>query len=264
MSEAPTVLPPLPTTSMWSNARPGEGLPAVRVYVPARPGEGRPWMLLLHGWNQHAIDWEHQTTVEAIAERDGVVLVAPDVGRTVYLGQRYPETPVTAVDEPGLPHVTQIVSWAETTLGLAAAPSKRAVVGVSTGGRGAALLGVRGDFGTVVALSGTYDLAALAAGTGEYRIHAAVLGPRSTYPGRWSNEDVAHARTTAERLPAARWFLGHAAADPYVPSAQTPAFERSLRSRGVDDVRVRIDPGAHHDWVTWNRWLQEALLPAGG
>jgi S-formylglutathione hydrolase FrmB len=234
------------------------------VYVPKAPDPEGRWALLLHGWNQAAADWDTRTTVETHAERLGWVLVAPDMGKSVYATQVYPDVAKAPPDEPGMPRMETLLGWAEGTLGLSADPAKRAVIGVSTGGRGAALLGERGAFGQVIALSGTYDLASLKPGTGEYKIHAVVFGERQAFAARWRNED---ARGGAPRLggaaeaPFVSWWLGHGGADPYVPVGQTRGYAARLQKAGVPDAQVKLflEDRAQHDWATWDRWLARAL-----
>jgi hypothetical protein len=110
---------------------------------------------------------------------------------------------------------------------------------------------VRGLFREVIAFSGTYDLAALDAGTGEYRIHAAVLGLRDRHAERWRAEDVGVPPANGTR-----WWLAHAQGDPHVPVAQTSGFAaRVATAQPGTPARVRIDPGAQHDWATWDAWL---------
>jgi dienelactone hydrolase len=221
-----------------------------RVYVPMHPSPDGAWTMLLHGWNQAPEAWADHTGVATLAERTGRVLVAPRMGRSVYLGRTHADAAAAPPDEPGLARVLALLTDLGSR-GLAQDPSRRRVVGVSTGGRGAARLAVRGHFGDAMAFSGTYDLGALDPATGEYRIHAAVLGPRDRHPARWREEDVGDPAGATTRV---RWWLAHAEGDPYVPVAQTRAFAARLATGGVPP-RVRVDPGALHDWSTWDRWL---------
>jgi poly(3-hydroxybutyrate) depolymerase len=232
----------------WSDL-PGAPTPT-RLYVPAALAADRAWTLLLHGWNQTPEEWGTRTRIAALAERAGRVLVAPRMGRSVYLGRTYADAAAAPPDEPGLTRVLALITDLEAR-GLAQDPSRRRVIGVSTGGRGAALLAVRGRFGDAMAFSGTYDLATLDPRTGEYRIHAAVLGPRDRNPARWRDEDVG-----APPAGSVRWWLAHAEGDPHVPVAQTRAFAARVNGAQAGPTpRVRIDPGALHDWGTWDTWL---------
>ncbi len=225
-------------------AGPGPDVP-VAVYTPAHASGA--WVLLLHGWNQHARDWAERTHVSTLAESQGWTLVAPDLGKSVYESRGYPGMGSTV---PGLGWTRDVlVPWTVTTLGCSDAPERRAVVGVSTGGRGAALLGEAGLFGAVAAFSGTYDLAALAPSTGEYRIHAVVFGERAAHPETWRREDV-----TGRSPPTTRWWLAHGGKDAYVPQAQTRTQAARLAAAGAPVV-TWLDADAGHDWPIWDAWL---------
>jgi predicted esterase len=233
-----------PLHERWQDRPATREMPAVRTLRPAKPRDDHGWVLLLHGWGQHARDWEGLPDIQALSDA-GWTLVAPDMGRSVYARQARGGTE----DEPGHARIVAVVDWAVSSLGLAASSGARAVVGVSTGGRGAAILGAEGRFGTIVALSGTYDLGALSPGTGEYRIHAAVFGERAANAARWAFEEVP--RVGAGQ--AARWFLGHASADPYVPVSQTTAYAAYLRGVAPPGrIHLRLTPGADHGWAAWN------------
>ena len=242
-------LPPL--AQGWSSVTVARGLAGpgpevtVAVYTPAHATGA--WVLLLHGWNQHAHDWAERTQVTTLAEVQGWTLVAPDLGKSVYESRGYPGMGSTV---PGLVWTRDVlVPWTVTALGLPDVASGRAVVGVSTGGRGAALLGETGLFGAVAAFSGTYDLAALAPGTGEYRIHAAVFGERAARAEVWRSEDL-----TGRTPPTTRWWLAHGGKDPYVPQAQSRTQAARLASAGVPVV-TWFEANAGHDWPVWDAWL---------
>jgi dienelactone hydrolase len=245
------VTTPAPRPAGWSThpvARGSAGSGpdvSVSVYTPARATGA--WVLLLHGWNQHARDWGERTRVAGLAETAGWTLVAPDLGKSVYESRVYPGMGSTVA---GLPWTRDVlVPWTVSALGLPDDPARRAVVGVSTGGRGAALLGETGRFAAVAAFSGTFDLAALAPGTGEYRIHAAVFGERAANAARWKAEDL-----TGRPPAATRWWLAHGGKDPYVPQAQTRTQAARLAASGVPVV-TWLDADAGHDWPVWDAWL---------
>jgi hypothetical protein len=231
----------------WEGVPATAELAALRTLAPRRPRGDGGWVLLLHGWGQHARDWETLPEVSALSEA-GWTLVAPDMGRSVYARA----APPGVADEPGHARIVAVIDWAVRARGLSANPAQRSVVGVSTGGRGAAILGAEGRFGTVVALSGTHDLGALEQGTGEYRIHAAVFGPRASGAARWAAEDVP--RGGAGR--GVRWYLGHARGDPHVPVAQTEGYATYLRGLApAPEVHLRVTPDREHGWAAWNAWM---------
>lgn len=244
-----------------------QGEPAtgeVWVYVPSSPPvsaeaaagseePGFPLLVALPGWNSPGSAWRDSSVLTELAEARGFVVVAPSMGRSVYESQYYEDTRRRWAPYPGLPWVRNVVLPAvRERVAVSADPARTAVIGYSTGGRGAALLGATTDlFGFAASLSGTFDLAALDPDTGEYRIHAAVFGSRRRNAERWLAEDC-------PRDPAAyagvRWYAAHGGADEVVPAAQTSGWLDAMRAAGVP-VGGEVVPRAGHDWRFWNEQL---------
>ena len=232
------------------------------VYLPAGYDGKRaaPFALLLHGWNHRPEDWRDRTRVAAWAERVGAVLVVPDMGTTVYESAFYPETTRRWKNgAPGTRWIEEVVlPEARRRFSLANDPGRVAVVGYSTGARGAVVLAARRTgYGFVGALSGTYDLAALDPASGEARIHAVVFGPRERFAARWRGEG-GDSRALAAGLQGVEVWLAHGAADAVVPSTQTAALREALEGLRLP-ATVAIVPGAKHDWAFWNAQLEPLL-----
>jgi S-formylglutathione hydrolase FrmB len=137
-----------------------------------------------------------------------------------------------------------------------------AVLGYSTGGRGAIVVSERyPEFAAAASLSGTYDLSLLeptGPTRGEYAIHAAVFGPRDAFDARWASEDCI-SDPKLEALQPVGLFIGHGEKDGAVPVSQARGFERALRTARHPRLEVIVEPGAGHDFAYWNRALPQAF-----
>jgi putative tributyrin esterase len=212
-----------------------------------------PLLVALPGWNSPGSAWRDSSVLTELAEARGFVVVAPSLGRSVYEAAYYEDTRRRWSPHPGLAWVRDVVVPAvRARLPVDRRPEATAVIGYSTGGRGAALLGATTDlFGFAASLSGTFDLTAVDTESGEYRIHAAVFGSRRRNPERWLAEDC-------PRDPAAyagvRWYAAHGGADEVVPASQTGDWLAAMRGAGVP-VEGEVVARAGHDWRFWNAQL---------
>lgn len=233
-----------------------EGEGRVLVYLPRGYDPTRRWplALALHGW-RHAPERWRALGLDGLADEHGLVVVAPDMGTSVYERAFYPETRSRWGPAPGACWVAEVVlPWARGRLAVDGRRAATAVLGYSTGGRGALVVAARWpEFAFAGSLSGTYDLGALDAGTGEYRIHAQVLGPRDAFGRRWRGEEIP---LDAPALRATRLWLAHGDADPVVPVAQQDAAAATLARAHAPLVARRV-AGAAHDDAFWR-----AQLPA--
>jgi S-formylglutathione hydrolase FrmB len=190
-----------------------------------------PLVLVLHGWNDSPQKVRDQGDLARWADRYGLVLAVPAMGKTIYESQWYPRSRKWA-KVPGLRWVGEVIlPYVRAHYAVARDRGHTAVIGYSTGGRGAVLLAEQApEFAFVGSLSGTFDLMRLAEDTGEYRIHRVVYGPRSTYGARWQRDNcVAPARLAALR--GTRLYIGHGEADAVVPVDQLEALRAVLAPR---------------------------------
>jgi len=128
-------------------ASPAKG--AVRVYLPAglNPSAAHtvraPLVVALHGWNGKAEDWD-RPEITGIADRFGLILACPSMGRTVYESRFYPETRARWGPMPGAVFLTDVLlPFLRTRLPVRHDRSGTAIIGVSTGGRGAVVAALR-------------------------------------------------------------------------------------------------------------------------
>jgi putative tributyrin esterase len=247
----------------------------VLVYTPAKVGPGpAPLLVVLHGWNGTADEWKRRpetAEVIALADEHGVIVAVPSLGRTVYESRFYPESRGRWGRVPGAVWLGEVVlPHLRATLPVRKDRGGTAILGNSTGGRGAVVLAQRyPEFGAVASLSGTYDLGLLPPSAGEYKIHAVVFGPRARFPERWREEDCVD-RPAGDRMGArprdakvarlrgVTLYLAHGGADKVVGPDQLRSLEQHLGRAGVA-ATVVVDPAAGHDWKFWGAQLRPAL-----
>ncbi|HRC56943.1 MAG TPA: alpha/beta hydrolase-fold protein [Kofleriaceae bacterium] len=246
----------------------------VLVYLPAGygqdPARKAPLVLVLHGWNHTPEQLRDKADLEILADRYGVVLAVPAMGKTVYESELFAESKQPWGTIPGARWVGEVIlPHLRGAYAVAGDRSHTAVIGYSTGGRGAVLLAqAYPEFAFAGSLSGTFDLMRLSPRDGEYKIHAAVYGSRRKFESRWQRDNCVAPERVAQLVGTAL-FLGHGGKDEVVPAAQLTALQDALQDAGAKApaVSAQVTPGAGHDWAYWNgQWpaMFEALARALG
>ncbi len=251
-----------PTPARWQSATVTGSIDGVtathtlEVYLPSGySAEARhPLLLALHGWGHSATMLRDKGELAGWADRYGIVLALPDMGKTIYETSLYPETkPAKAWSSvPGTRWVGEVIlPYMRKHFAVYGDRAHTGAIGYSTGGRGAILLAeAYPELAFAGSASGTYDLMRLAPRTGEYRIHAVVFGERTKFPERWRRDDI----ITPERLTklaGVRLYVAHGDADKAVPVDQVAALREALVGSDVV-ARYEIVAGGKHDWTFWN------------
>jgi enterochelin esterase-like enzyme len=226
----------------------------VRVYVPAlKEGERLPLVLALHGWDHSPALFQEKGRLAELAERYRVVVAVPETGRSIFETSFYRQTRGRWDKAPGARWVGEVVlPWLRGNLPVLSDKRHTAVIGYSTGGRGAFLLAqLYPEFGYVGSVSGTYDLMALDEKLGEYRIHKTIYGARGRFPERWEKDNVM-ARGHLDKLAGLHVYVGHGTKDKAVPVDQIRRFETALAKIAVASKVFVYTRGGGHDWALWN------------
>ncbi|MBK7859330.1 MAG: prolyl oligopeptidase family serine peptidase [Archangiaceae bacterium] len=229
------------------------GVSTVDVYVPAvKAGEKLPLVIALHGWAHTPELWRQKADLGPLAEQHRCVIALPAMGKSIYETRFYPQTKSSWVAGPGTPWVGEVVlPFLRARYPVRADREHTALVGYSTGGRGAVLVAeaYAEHFGFAGSLSGTFDLMRLEPAEGEYKIHAAMYGERETFPKRWVDDNcIAPSRLAA--LSRVRVFARHGEADSSVKPNQLTALRDALEGTAVK-ADLAMVAGAGHDWKFW-------------
>jgi len=224
---------------------------------------------LLHGYggNSRSLDEEGISDELFIAQAEGriphVYIVAPDGERGFYMNWhdgslRYED------------YMTQeVFPAAEAALGLEIDRSRRHLVGVSMGGHGALLLGLKHPemFESVASISGSlFDRAKAAELAGKRFLDWTIDITRMLGDG--SDEEFLEANnpySLVERLPAAerpRIFLAYGTEEPESLRLATTRFHDFLVEEGIGHEWAPFD--GSHNWESWAPVIEEAISHATG
>jgi len=279
------------STPAWSDARPAPGAgrwlepvkvtgkiddksmtAAMLVYVPpgyplvqpshaegaaATPADGAarkyPLVLALHGWNHSPEMFRDKSELARWADTYGVVLAVPAMGTTIYETALYPQSKQTWAAVPGTRWVGEVIlPYVRAHYAVWGDRAHTAVIGYSTGGRGAVLLAESyPEFVFAGSASGTFDLMRLDPAIGEYKIHAVVYGPRDKFKERWELDNCVSPARLA-RLTGTQLFIAHSSTDTSVPPDQLDALRDALH--GNPDIKAEfvVSPEGGHTWKYWN------------
>lgn len=226
----------------------------VDVYVP--PGK-RPSgdVLVLPGWNFSRTEWHTKTTILILARERRLRMVFPDMLKTLYESRYFPETRMKWGPTPGGQWIRTIFIPAMREYGIFREEGANYLLGLSTGGRGVALVSLDnpGLFRAGAALSGDFDQSAMK----RDRLMAAVYGPYDRFAERWTSIDNPSARILEWRMPI---YLGHGKRDAVVPFDQTVAFYKALTAaRPGLPLTLSAPENAGHDFAYWQSELDKAF-----
>ena len=134
----------------------------MQIYFPKNYslGDRVPVMLLLHNYGASMYEWGRNSSIAVQAEKYNLVLVSPDMGRTLYETEYFPETTLKWNPIPGGRWVAEVlVPYLRAQFNLALNSKKTAVAGVGYAARGALLLASTYPqfFGEAVGIAGCYD-----------------------------------------------------------------------------------------------------------
>ena len=227
---------------------------AMLVYLPRgyTADKKYPLVLALHGWNHSPEMFRDKGQLARWADAYGVVLAVPNMGVTIYETALYPETTRAWGAVPGTRWVGEVIlPYMRAHYAVLADRAHTAVIGYSTGGRGAVLLAeAYPEFAFAGSSSGTFDLMRLAPKDGEYKIHAVVYGPRDKFKDRWELDNcIAPARLA--KLAGTQLFIAHSAKDKSVPPDQLDALRDALKG-GTIQAEFVMSPEGGHTWDYWN------------
>jgi S-formylglutathione hydrolase FrmB len=254
---------------------------ALLVYLPAGYAQAQaslqpdaakryPLVLALHGWNHTPELFRDKGKLERWADLYGVVIAVPAMGKTVYETAFYPESKKAWGAIPGTRWVGEVIlPYVRKSYAVYGDRAHTAVIGYSTGGRGAVLLAeAYPEFAFAGSASGTFDLMRLDPKDGEYKIHAVIYGPRDKFAERWERDNcVTPARL--HQLDGTAIYAVHSGQDKVVKPDQLEALRKALDERAATrknaaDAQIALQPeGGAHDWPYWvTQW--EPMFKAMG
>lgn len=228
---------------------------AMLVYLPKGydAKAKAPLVIALHGWKHSPEMFRDKGTLAKYADQYGLVIGVPNMTVTIYETALYPESTRTWGAIPGTRWVGEVVlPYLRAHYAVAQDRAHTAVIGYSTGGRGAVLLAeAYPEFAFAGSASGTFDLMRLDPKDGEYKIHAVVYGPRDKFKDRWELDNVVAPARLAKLSGTALW-IGHSAKDKSVPPDQLDALRDAVKGNAALKAEFVMAPEGGHTWEYWN------------
>lgn len=231
---------------------------AVTIYTPAPDESGarmRGNVLVLPGWKYDRRRWLRETPIKRLADKHRLRLICPEMGRSIYASEYYPETGARwNAAKPGLAWILEDLLPYLAEQGVFRKGQQNFLLGLSTGGRGVAQIALaRPDLITAAsALSGDFDQTLQ---TGD-RLMAGHYGAYARFAERWQTVDNPVSRAAEWQTPL---YLSHGKRDRIVPLIHTQTFyDRILAAQtgGDDQAKPAFalelhTPDAGHDFAFW-------------
>ncbi|MDX2303058.1 MAG: prolyl oligopeptidase family serine peptidase [Microscillaceae bacterium] len=212
-------------------------------------------ILVLPGWNFPRQDWCQKSSLCRKASEAGYCLIFPEMGKSVYSGEFYPETLQEWKVYPGKKWVLDsLIPTLQKKYHLLKNNQKNYLLGLSTGGRGVALIALeRSDlFKAGAALSGDFDQTQMP----QDRLMIGFYGSYQQFPERWKGEDNPQMQIAKFQIPL---YLGHGKQDKIVPPEQTLHFYEALK-KAHPQLNLKLNmPDAGHDYAYWDSELKAVL-----
>lgn len=212
-------------------------------------------IVVLPGWNFPRQDWCQQSSLCREALHRGYRLILPEMGKSVYSERFFPET---RSDWKVFPNrawlIEQMIPFLQDSLGVLSPAQSNYILGLSTGGRGVALLLLARPtlWKAGAALSGDFDQTQMP----QDRLMIGYYGPMAQFPERWQGADNPTRQAHLFKTPI---YLGHGRQDKVVPVSQTEIFYQALK-KAQPGLRVKLHlTDAQHDYAYWNSEVKNML-----
>ncbi len=182
-------------------------------------------ILVLPGWNLKATEWCEKTGLCKKAKEQGFDLVFVEMQRSLYLKEYYPQTRADYKDYPTRSWLIDAVMHSLFATDLLSPENQVFVLGLSTGGRGAAILALENPemFSGAAALSGDFN--PLLQKNDALMINS--LGPFSKFPELWNGDNNISNRAKEFTVPL---YIGHGQQDTVCPPIQSMDFVKALKT----------------------------------
>ena len=244
----------------WNDALMVDDVP-YDLYIPPNYGNDPdrilPCVLVLPGWDYSRTSWVENTELEKFANERGYALILPEMLQTLYASNYYPETELKWNQVPGGKFIKErFIKEIQTRHNLLRSGQHNTMLGLSTGGRGVALIALEnpGLFVAGASLSGDFSQE----NTPQDRLMTAVYGPIAYFPDRWTGRDNPQSRADEWNMPL---YLAHGTADDIVPESQSRLFYEALKQHHDNNIRIEYNAvqGAGHDYQFWGGQLKEVF-----
>jgi len=212
-------------------------------------------LLVLPGWNYPDTQWCEKTKLCSTALKKGFNLIFVEMQRSVYLKEYYPET---RKDYKNFPTRSWLMDSAFKPLfkeNILNDSLPTFVLGLSTGGRGSALVALEnpGIFKGAATLSGDFN--PLLQKNDPLMILS--IGSYQKNPKRWEADNNITLRVKDLNVPI---YIGHGKDDKVCPIIQSQDFEQKIKENNPKlKVKSNYPKGMGHNYSYWNSEIDNVL-----
>jgi len=205
-------------------------------------------ILVFPGWDFSRDDWCKNSSLCEECLKKGYRLIMPEMGKSVYSAKFYPETRKDWQVYPTKEWVLKsLIPRLQKDYNILTTNQKNYLIGLSTGGRGVALIALAFPelFTGAAALSGDFEQTRMP----QDNLMRGYYGEYGQFPERWEGEDNPTKQIALFKTPI---YLGHGKSDNIVPLEQTIIFYEALK-KANPDLKVKLNtPEAKHDYAYWD------------
>ncbi|MCS7078117.1 MAG: prolyl oligopeptidase family serine peptidase [Bacteroidia bacterium] len=213
-------------------------------------------ILVLPGFGFPKDDWCKKTSLCKKALEKGYILIMPEMGKSNYVSKFYPQTRKewqTAPQKVWL--VDTLFTYLQKRYGLLLPEQNNFVVGLSTGGRGAAVCALAKPelFSAVATLSGDFDQSKIP----NDKVMIGYYGEYSAFKERWQKEDNIIFQIREWKVPV---YIGHGKLDPLVPYQQSELLYHALQKECPQvKIRYHLSDTHGHNYAYWESEVDAVL-----
>lgn len=211
-------------------------------------------ILVLPGWNFPQDDICNKSDFCITALEKGFTLILPDMKKSIYHSRLFHETRVDRKEfHTVFWLIDSFIPYIQKNFNLLNSDQKNFMLGISTGGRGVALLAIKTGqlFAAGAALSGDFDQSLMP----NDKLMQSYYGSYKDFEIRWKTIDNPAYSSDSLQIPL---LLAHGENDKIVPAQQSIIFYNKIKKQNKSHKLIII-PDAGHDYNFWNSLSTEIL-----
>jgi S-formylglutathione hydrolase FrmB len=232
----------------------------VALYFPKSYAAGmNRTLILLHSYGKSSSEWEKTSGAAKLADEHGIILVCPDMGKTMYENEYFDETTIRWNALPGGKWIPQVlIPYLRKEKDLCTDRKLTGIAGLEIGARGALLAAARNPemFCFAGGISGMYDSGSAMRFDG----FNALYGKYKENKERWENADSII--TLAPQLSQTVIFLSHGNKErnPSIDQSQLLLIRLAQLKKKQGGFQYRFfEKGYGDGWVIWGPSLIECF-----
>jgi pimeloyl-ACP methyl ester carboxylesterase len=214
-------------------------------------------ILVLPGWNFGKNDVCLKSDFCTKALSQGFILVLPEMLKSIYASELFPETRSDYRRYPTMKWITDtLIPFCQAQFRILGPGGNNFLYGISTGARGVALVAENTGnlFLSGAALSGDYDQTTMPAD----RLMTGYYGSYAQFKDRWEGPDNPSIHSDRLKIPL---YLAHGIKDAVVPIHQTIKFsEKILAENPHKGHEIHLCGTCGHNYAFWNSQTDAVLL----